>query len=128
MGAALELALDDQRQGRALDAADREEVGAEAARRERDRASERRTPDQVDVLAGGAGVGQRIGELVELAEGALDLVLGQRRVAGALDPQRAGVGGLRVFLRLLSSITWPGESVAASAASASGFSQNLSVL
>ena len=39
-----------------------------------------------------------------------------------------GVGGLRVFLRLLSSTTSPGDSVEASAASASGFSQNLSVL
>ena len=87
VGAALHLALDDQAQGRALDAADREEVGAEAAGGERDRAGQRRAPEQVDVLAGGAGVGERVGELVELAEGALDLLLGQRRVAGALDPQ-----------------------------------------
>ena len=35
---------------------------------------------------------------------------------------------MRVFLRLESSTTSPGESVCASAASASGFSQNLSVL
>ena len=33
-----------------------------------------------------------------------------------------------MFLRFVSSVTTPGESVAASAASASGFSQNLSVL
>ena len=85
MGAALELALDDQRQGRALHAADGEEVGAEAAAGERDGAGQRRAPDQVDVLARGAGVGEVVGELVEVGEGALDLVLGQRRVAGALD-------------------------------------------
>ena len=91
VGAALELALDDQRQGRALDAADREEVGAEAAGRERDRAGQRRAPDQVDVLARGAGVGEVVGELVEVREGALDLVLGQRRVAGALDGGAAAV-------------------------------------
>ena len=94
VGAALHLALDDQAQGRALHAADREEVGAEAAGGERDGAGQGRAPEQVDVLAGGAGVGERVGELVELAEGALDLLLGQRRVAGALDPQRAGLGFL----------------------------------
>ena len=85
MGAALELALDDQPEGRALHPADGEEVGAEAARRERDGAGQRRAPDQVDLAAGLRGVGEVVGELVELAEGALDLVLGQRRVAGALD-------------------------------------------
>ncbi len=58
MGAALELALDDQRQRRALDAADGEEVGAEAAAGERDGAGQRRAPDQVDVLARRAGVGE----------------------------------------------------------------------
>ena len=55
VGAALELALDDQRQRRALDATDGEEVGAEAAAGERDGAGQRRAPDQVDVLARGAG-------------------------------------------------------------------------
>ena len=84
VGAALELALDDQPERRALDAADREEVGAEAAGRERDGAGQRRAPDQVDLAAGLGGVGEVVGELVELVEGALDLVLGQRRVAGAL--------------------------------------------
>ena len=62
VGAALELALDDQAQGRALDAADREEVGAEAAGGERDGPGQRRAPDQVDVLPGGAGVGEVVGE------------------------------------------------------------------
>ena len=85
VGAALELALDDQAERRALHAADREEVGAEAAGGARDRAGQGRAPDQVYVLAGGAGVGERHRELVEVREGALDLVLGQRRVAGALD-------------------------------------------
>ena len=70
---------------RALDAADGEEVGAEAAGGERDGASQRRAPDQVDVLARGAGVGELVGEVVELGERALDLVLRERRVAGALD-------------------------------------------
>ena len=88
VGAALHLALDDQAQGRALDAADREEVGAEAADGQRDRAGQGRAPEQVDVLAGGAGVGERVGERVELAEGAFDLLFGQGRVAGALDRQR----------------------------------------
>ena len=83
VGAALELALDDQRQRRALDPADGEEVGAEPAARERDRAGQRRAPDQVDVLARGAGVGEVVRELVEVREGALDLLLGQRRVTGA---------------------------------------------
>ena len=83
--APLELALDDQRQGRALDAADGEEVGAEAAGRKRHRAGQGGAPDQVDVLARRARVGEVVGELVELREGALDLVLGQRRVARPLD-------------------------------------------
>ncbi len=64
--------------------------------RERDRAGQGRAPEQVDVLAGGAGVGQRVGELVELVEGALDLFFGQRRVAGTQDPQRPGLGFLAV--------------------------------
>jgi hypothetical protein len=85
VGAALELALDDQGQGRALDAADREEVRAEPSRRQRDGPGQRRAPDQVDVLAGGAGVGEIEREVVELGERALDLILGQRRVAGAVD-------------------------------------------
>ena len=92
VGAALHLALDDQAQGRRLDAADGEEVGAEAAAGEGDGAGQGRAPEQVDVLAGGAGVGQRVGERVEVVEGALDLFLGQGRVAGALDHQ-AAVGG-----------------------------------
>ena len=92
VGAAFHLALDDQAQGRALHAADREEVGAEAAAGEGDGAGQGRAPEQVDVLAGGAGVGERVGERVELVEGAVDLLFGQRRVAGALDPQ-AAVGG-----------------------------------
>ena len=61
---------------------------------ERDRAGQGRAPEQVDVLAGSAGVGERVGEFVELVEGALDLFFGQRRVAGAQDFQRAGAGFL----------------------------------
>ena len=84
--AALELTLDDQAQGRALHPPDRKEVGAEAARGQRDGAGQRRAPDQVDVLARRAGVGEVEGEVVEVGEGALDLLLGERRVAGPLDP------------------------------------------
>ena len=91
VGAALELALDDQAERRALDAADGEEVGAEAAGRERDGAGQGRAPDQVDLAAGLRGVGERVGELVEAGEGALDLVLGQRRVAGAQHGRRVRV-------------------------------------
>ena len=94
VGAALQLALDDQAQGRALDAADREEVGSEAARGARDGAGQRRAPDQVDVLARGAGLREVHGERVEVVEGALDLVLGQRRVAGALDGRAVLVDAL----------------------------------
>ena len=86
VGAALELALDDQAEGRALDAADGEEVGAEPAGCERDGARQRRAPDEVDVLARRAGVGEVIGEVVERSKGPLDLLLGEGRVAGALDP------------------------------------------
>ena len=85
VGAALELALDDEAEGRALDAADGEEVGAETAGGERDGAGQGRAPDQVDLAAGLSGVGEVVGEGVEVVEGALDLVLGQRRVAGPLD-------------------------------------------
>ena len=85
VGAALELALDDQRQGRALHAANGEEVGSEAAGRERHRAGQGRAPDQVDVLARGTGVGEVVREPVEVREGALDLVLGQGGIAGPSD-------------------------------------------
>ncbi len=87
--AALQLALDDQAEGGALHAAHGEEVGAEAAGREGDRAGQRRAPEQVDVLPRGARVGEREGEPVELGEGALDLLLGQRGVTGALHLQAA---------------------------------------
>ena len=43
---------------------------------------------------GGAGVGEVVGELVEVREGALDLVLGQRRVAGALDRRARAASAL----------------------------------
>ena len=82
--ATLQLALHDQAESRALDAADGEEVGAETACGHRDRPGQRRAPDQVHVLPGGTGIGQRHRELVELIEGALDLVLGESGVAGAL--------------------------------------------
>ena len=106
MGAALELALDDEAQARALDAADREEVGSEAARGKRDGACERCAPDQVDVLAGGGGVSEFVGEVVELTEKAsLDLLLGQRGVAGA--PERAGASSIQAANNPSGSIPWP---------------------
>ena len=40
----------------------------------------------------------------------------------------SGVGGLRVFLREVTSLTTPGALVPASAVSASAFFQNLSVV
>ena len=62
--APLELAVDDDRERRALHAADREELRAEPAGGERDEARQRRAPDQVDVLARLAGAGERLGEPV----------------------------------------------------------------
>ena len=91
VGAALELALHDQAERRALDAADGEEVGAEAPGGHRDGAGERGAPDQVDVLARGAGIGERHRELVEVVEGSLDLVLGERGVARALHTHEVAV-------------------------------------
>jgi hypothetical protein len=95
VGAALELALDDQRQGGALHPADREEVGAKAAGRKGDGAGERRAPDEVDVLAGRACVREVVRELVEIRERPLDLVLGEGGVAGALDGRTMGEWRLR---------------------------------
>ena len=83
--AALELALDHDRERRALDAADGQELRAEPAGRERDEARQRRAPDQVDVLARLAGARERLGELDEVGESLLDLLLGERGEAGARD-------------------------------------------
>src|SRR5207244_2448562 len=66
VGAALELALDDQTEGRALHPSHREEVRAETPGGGGDRPGQRRSPDQVHVLTGRTGVGERIGELVEV--------------------------------------------------------------
>ncbi len=96
VGATLELALYDQRQGGALNPADGEEVRAEAPRGQRDGAGQRGAPDQVDVLTGRAGIGEVVGEVVEVVEGALDLGLGQCRVPGAVDrgPRGQRIGSL----------------------------------
>ena len=88
MRAPLELALDDDRKRRALHATDRQELRAEAAGRERHEARQRRAPDQIDVLACLTGAGQRLGQLDEVGERLLDLLLGECRVAGALDAGR----------------------------------------
>ena len=46
-------------------------------------ARERRTPDEVDILAALAGVGQVLVELHKVREGVVDLCLGEGGVAGA---------------------------------------------
>ena len=66
--APLELALDDDRERRALHAADGQELRAEAAGRERHETRQRRAPDQVDVLARLTGARQRLGQLDEVGE------------------------------------------------------------
>ncbi len=86
--AALQLALHHDRQGRALHTADGQELRPQATGRERNETSQRRAPDQVDVLARLAGASQRLGQLDEVGERVLDLLLGQRRVLGALDARR----------------------------------------
>ena len=86
--APLQLALDDDRQRRALHAADGQELRAEAAGRERHEARQRRAPDQVDVLARLTGAGQRLRQLDEVGERLLDLLLREGGVARALDAGR----------------------------------------
>ena len=82
---ALELAVDDDRERWALHSPHRKELRAEPAGRQRHEARERRAPDEVDVLAGLAGTGERLGEVDGIAEGILDLFLRERREAGAPD-------------------------------------------
>ena len=80
---ALPLALDDERQGGRLHAAGGAHVTEAAELRHGEVAREGGAPDEVDVLAGLARVGQVLVELDEVREGVVDLGLGERRVAGA---------------------------------------------
>ena len=82
-GPALLLPLGDQHQGGRLDPAHAEELAAQPAGGQRDEAGERGAPDEVDVLPGFAGPGQRLGKVVEMGEGPLDLSGRQGREAGA---------------------------------------------
>src|SRR2546428_611090 len=77
VGAALELALDDDRERRALHPPDRQELRAEPTGRERYETRERRAPDQVDVLARLARFRERLRQLDEVGERILDLLLRQ---------------------------------------------------
>ncbi len=85
MGPPLEFALDDQAEGRALNPADGKVVGSVGLADQRNGAGEGGAPDQVDVLTGRGGVGQRVGEVGEVGECALDLFPGQGGVAGAAN-------------------------------------------
>ena len=86
--APLQLALHHDCQRRALHTADGQELRPETAGRERHETRQRRAPDQVDVLARLTGASQRLGQLDEVGERMVDLLLGQRRVLGALDARR----------------------------------------
>ena len=84
---ALALALDHQGKRRRLHAAGRAHVTKAAKLGERQVTREHRTPNEVDVLAALAGVGQILVERDEIIEGLRDLGLGKRRVLGAGDRQ-----------------------------------------
>ena len=84
---ALALALDHQGKRRRLHAAGGAHVAKAAELGERQVAREHRTPNEVDVLAALAGVGQILVERDEIIEGLRDLGLGKRRVLGAGDRQ-----------------------------------------
>ena len=84
---ALALALDHQGKRRRLHTAGRAHVTKAAKLGERQVAREHRTPNEVDVLAALAGVGQILVERDEIIEGLRDLGLGKRRVLGAGNRQ-----------------------------------------
>ena len=84
---ALALALDHQGERRRLHAAGRAHVTKAAELGERQIAREHRAPNEVDVLAALAGVGQVLVERDEIIEGVRDLGLGKRRVLGAGNRQ-----------------------------------------
>ena len=84
---ALALALDHQGERRRLHAAGRAHVAKTAELGERQVAREHRAPDEVDMLAALAGVGQVLVERDEVIEGLRDLGLGKRRILGAGNRQ-----------------------------------------
>ena len=84
---ALALALDHQGKRRRLHTAGRAHVTKAAKLGERQVARQHRTPNEVDVLAALAGVGQILVERDEIIEGLRDLGLGKRRILGAGDRQ-----------------------------------------
>ena len=84
---ALALALDHQGERRRLHAAGGAHVAKAAELGERQVAREHRAPNEVDVLATLAGVGQILVERDEIIEGLRDLGLGKRRILGAGDRQ-----------------------------------------
>ncbi len=82
-GPPLLLPLGDEHQGGRLHPAHAQELAAQTRGGQRDEPGERRPPDEVDVLPGLAGPGQRLGQLVEMREGPVDLARRQGREAGA---------------------------------------------
>ena len=84
---ALALALDHQGKRRRLHAAGGAHVTKAAKLGERQVTREHRAPNEVDVLAALAGVGQILVERDEVIEGLRDLGLGKRRVLGAGNRQ-----------------------------------------
>ena len=87
-GAPLALAVRYKDQGRRLDAPDREEGAPVTFRGARDPAGQGCAPDQVYILPSLAGIGQVVGDLEELVEGASDLAWRERGEPGALDVVR----------------------------------------
>ena len=89
-GHALALALDHQGERGGLDAAGGAHIAKAAELGEREVAREDRAPNEVDVLAGLAGVGQILVEIDQVGEGLGDLALDEGGVAGAARGQLRG--------------------------------------
>ena len=84
---ALALALNHQGERRRLHAAGRAHVAKATELGERQVTREHRAPNEVDMLAALAGVGQVLVERDEVIEGLRDLGLGKRRILGAGNRQ-----------------------------------------
>src|SRR5215203_6790482 len=84
-GAAFAFAFRYKDQGWGLDASHRQERAAVTFRGAGDPAGQGGAPDQVYILPRLAGVGQVVGNLQQLVEGASDLPWRKRRKAGALN-------------------------------------------
>ena len=85
---ALALARHDEGERGSLHATRRAHVAVAGELHERQVAREHRAPDEVDVLARGAGGGEVHVELDEVVEGVRDLLFRERRVAGARHGRR----------------------------------------